>query len=316
MDLHRRAFLAGTGMATALSALGWSVGQLRAEGLVAARRYKVGSATVHVLSDGHLALGPEMLFGVTPEEFATLLEQAHLAPDAHPTAVNAFLIEIGDRRILVDAGTGELFGPTLGKLPDVMSALGIDPASIDTVVFTHLHGDHIGGTVSPSGNLFVNAGLRVASADIDFWTSEEMQAQAPDAFKPAFDLARGALAGFGDRIETFGATETDIAPGLTTMPLPGHTVGHTGLLLERDGSSLLIAADIMHVPAVQLAMPSVTIGFDTDQDMARATRMRVMDMVSTDGLLMGGSHIALPGLGYVEARGEGYRWTPARHQYG
>ncbi|MEM9198043.1 MAG: MBL fold metallo-hydrolase [Pseudomonadota bacterium] len=314
--MDRRKFLAGTGMAASLSALGWTVGPLRAEGLVAARRYQVGSATVHVLSDGHLALGPEMLFGVTPEEFATLLEQAHLAPGAHPTAVNAFLIEIEARKILVDAGTGELFGPSLGKLPEVMSALGIDPASIDTVVFTHLHGDHIGGTVSPSGNLFVNAGLRVASADVDFWTSEEMQAQAPDAFKSAFDLARGALAGFGDRVETFGPAETTIAPGLTTVPLPGHTVGHTGLLLESDGDTLLIAADIMHVPAVQLAMPAVTIGFDTDQDMARATRLRLMDMVATDRVLMGGSHIALPGLGYLDAQGEGYRWTPARHQYG
>ena len=314
--MKRREFLALTGMTSALAALGWSVAPLGAEGLVAARRYRVGSATVHVLSDGFISIGADMLNGVTPEEFASLLEGAHISSEAHPSAVNAFLVEIGERKILIDAGTGEIFGPTLGKLPSVMSALGIDPAMIDTVVFTHLHGDHIGGTVSPAGNLFVNAALRVASADIDFWTSEQMQAQAPDAFKSAFDLARSAIGGFGDRVETFGSTETTIAPGLTTMPLPGHTVGHTGLMLESDGDALLIAADIVHVPAVQFAMPAVTIGFDTDQEMARGTRMKTLEMVSTDRLMMGGSHIALPGLGYLESDGSGYRWVPARHQYG
>ncbi len=303
-------------MTSALAALGWAVAPVGAEGLVAARRYRVGAATVHVLSDGFIPIGPDMLIGVTPEEFATLLDKAKMAPGAHPSAVNAFLVEVADRRILIDAGTGEIFGPTLGKLPSVMSALGIDPASIDTVVVTHLHGDHIGGTVSPDGNPYVNAALRVASADIDFWTSDEMQAQAPEAFKGAFDLARSALGGFGERVEPFGSAETTLAPGLTTLPLPGHTVGHTGLMLESDGNVLLITADILHVPAVQLAMPAVTIGFDTDQDMARQTRIKTMDMVAADRVMMGGSHIALPGLGYLETEGEGYRWMPARHQYG
>ncbi len=314
--MERREFLAATGMTSALAALGWSVAPLGAEGLVAARRYQIGAATVHVLSDGFIPVGPEMLNGVTPDEFATLLQAAHLAPESHRSAVNAFLIDIGDRRILVDAGTGEIFGPTLGQLPSVMQALGIDPASIDTLVFTHLHGDHIGGTVSPAGNPFANAALHVASADVDFWTSEEIQAQAPEAFQSAFDLARAALGGFGERVETFDAVATTIAPGLTTVPLPGHTVGHTGLMLESDGALLLIAADLLHVPAVQLPMPGVTIGFDTDQDMARATRLQTMDMVAADGIMMGGSHIALPGLGHLETSGEGYRWTPARHQYG
>ncbi|MCR9140024.1 MAG: MBL fold metallo-hydrolase [Alphaproteobacteria bacterium] len=314
--MNRREFLIGTGMTSALATLGWSVASATAEGLVAARRYKIGAATVHVLSDGFIPIGPDMLFGITPQEFASILEEAHIASDAHPTAVNAFLVEIADRKILIDAGTGDILGPTLGKLPSVISALGIDPASIDTVVFTHLHGDHIGGVVSPAGNPFVNAALRIASSDIDFWTSHEMQAQAPDSFKPAFDLARAALGGFGDRIDPFGANATSIAPGLTTLPLPGHTVGHTGLMLESEGDTLLIAADIFHVPAVQLAMPSVTIGFDTDQDLARQTRLRTLDMVATDRIMMGGSHIALPGLGHLESAGDGYRWTPARYQYG
>lgn len=314
--MQRREFILSAGMTTALASMGWAVAPAGAQGLVAARRYSVGSATVHVLSDGFIPIGPDMLVGVTPEDFATLLDQANIGGGAHPSAVNAFLIDIDDRRILVDTGTASLFGPTLGQLPLVMAALGVDPASIDTVIFTHMHGDHIGGTVADGGNPFTNATLHVASADVDFWTSEDIQAQAPEAFKSAFDLARASLASFGDRVETFGTGEETLAPGLTTMPLPGHTVGHTGLMLENDGDALLIVADLMHVPAVQLAMPAVTIGFDTDQDQARETRLKTMDMVATDGLMIGGSHIALPGVGHLETNGEGYRWTPARHQYG
>ncbi|MEL6464145.1 MAG: MBL fold metallo-hydrolase [Pseudomonadota bacterium] len=314
--MQRREFILGAGMTTALASMGWAVAPAGGAGLVAARRYSVGASTVHVLSDGFISIGPEMLNGVTPEEFASLLDQANIGSEGHPSAVNAFLIDIGDRRILVDTGTASLFGPTLGKLPSVMEALGVDPASIDTVIFTHMHGDHIGGTVAEGGNPFTNATLRVASADVDFWTSEEIQAQAPDAFKSAFDLARASLASFGERVETFGTGEETLAPGLTTVPLPGHTVGHTGLMLESDGDALLIVADLLHVPAVQLSMPAVTIGFDTDQDLARETRLKTMDMVATDGMLIGGSHIALPGVGHLEAKGDGYRWTPARHQYG
>ncbi|PSL19584.1 MBL fold metallo-hydrolase [Shimia abyssi] len=314
--MERRDFLIGTGMTSALAALGWSVGPADAEGLVAARRYRVGAATVHVLSDGYIPLGPEMLNGVTPEEFASLLEAAHISSDLHPTAVNAFLVEIGESKIMIDAGAGDILGPTAGKLPEVMNAIGIDPADIDTVIFTHLHGDHIGGVVSPSGNPFINAALRVASADVDFWTNADIQAQAPDAFKPSFDLARAALGGFGDRVDAFGSGEVSLAPGLTTVPLPGHTVGHTGLMLESEGEALFITADIFHVPAVQLSMPGVTIGFDTDQELARQTRLRTLDMIATDRMMMGGSHVALPGLGHLDTAGDGYRWTTARHQYG
>ena len=312
--MQRRNFLIGAGLVSGLAALGWRVAPAGAAGLVAARRYSVGDAHVTALSDGFINIGPESLFGVTPEEFAMLLENAYMDQDVHPSAVNAFLVEIDDRRILVDVGTGSAFGPTLGKLPDVMTALNIDPASIDTVFFTHLHPDHIGGVVTETGNPFTNAVLRVSQADVDFFTSDEIKAQAPDAFKPFFDMAAGALGSFGERVQSFDGV-VDVAPGLTTMPLPGHTIGHTGLLLENGDDALLIAGDILHVPAVQLPRPDVTIGFDTDQDMARETRLRTMDMAATDQLMIAGAHIALPGIGYLERAEEGYRFIPARHEY-
>ena len=95
----------------------------------------------------------------------------------------------------------------------------------------------------------------------------------PERAHTGFGLHGAALGGFGERVDAFSG-EAQIAPGVTAYPLPGHTVGHSGLMVESDGQMLLIAADIVHVPAVQLARPDVTIGFDTDQDQARATRIK------------------------------------------
>jgi hypothetical protein len=78
----------------------------------------------------------------------------------------------------------------------------------------------------------------------------------------------------------------------------------------------LIAGDIMHVPPVQLADPSVTIAFDVDGEAAITTRKRVLDMAATDGLRLAGSHIDFPTVGYVSKAGTGYRWDPAPYPYG
>jgi Zn-dependent hydrolases, including glyoxylases len=119
---------------------------------------------------------------------------------------------------------------------------------------------------------------------------------------------------WGDRVETFTG-EATLAPGVTAVPMPGHTVGHTGLRVESNGQQMLIWADLIHVGAVQFARPEVTIGFDTDQDRARATWLQVMDAAATDRLLIAGSHIGFPGVGYVERQGEGYHFTPMPWQY-
>lgn len=319
--MKRRDFLTASALAGAGSALGLQVAPVAAQGvgavagIAAARRFKIGAAEVTAFSDGFLSIGPEALIGVSPEDFTALLKAAYIDGAAHPTGVNAYLIDAGGTRTLVDAGTGTVFGPTLGQLAANMAALDVDPASVDRVFVTHLHPDHIGGLVTESGNPFPNASLVAAQADIDFWTSAEIKSQAPKDFQGFFDLATAAHGSFGDKVEGVSG-EADLGNGMTAMPLPGHTVGHTGLMLESEGASLLIWGDIVHVPPVQFARPDVTIGFDTDQDTARATRIRLLDQVATDSIQVAGMHIGFPGVGYLERAGEGYRFVPAPWQYG
>lgn len=280
-----------------------------------AQSFKVGDITVTVISDGFLPIGADLLHNVTEETYSDCLRAAYVTEQTHHTGVNAFLIETGDRVILIDAGTGEAMGPDLGRLGQTLDMLGVVPAQVDTVMATHLHPDHIGGAGLSSGNPFTSAELVVNGADIDMWCSVEIRDSAPEAFHPFFDLARSAVASFGDRVKTI-SDGASIGPGLTAMHLPGHTPGHTGVMVESGGQQLLIFADIVHVPPVQFAHPDVTIDFDADPDAARATRQKVFDMVDKDSIWIAGSHITFPGLGHLErASGGGYQFEPSLWQY-
>ncbi|MDF0602018.1 MBL fold metallo-hydrolase [Psychromarinibacter sp. C21-152] len=317
--MKRRDFLTSSALAATAGLAGLRVAPVLAQdgaaGLAVARSFPVGDRTVTALSDGFLPIAADALIGITPEEFATLLADAHISADAHPTGVNAYLIEGGGETVLVDVGTGTAMGPSLGHVLANLTAFGTDPAEIDRLVATHLHPDHIGGLLGDGGNPFPNAGLVTQRAEVAFWSDDSIRDGAPEGVRGFFDMARAAVAAFGDRVETVDG-ETDLGNGLTLMPLPGHTPGHSGVMLESAGDSLLIWGDIVHVGPVQFPRPEVTIGFDTDKEMAAATRAKVFDMVATDGLRIAGMHIGFPGIGYVEKGHSGYGFTPAPFPYG
>ncbi|MEM9522819.1 MAG: MBL fold metallo-hydrolase [Pseudomonadota bacterium] len=317
--MNRRTLLTGAvlGPLAAPALVGLTVRPAEAQtrsSLPAVERYRIGALSVTAMSDGFLPIEAETMQGTTPEVFAERLAAARIDGTAHPTGVNVYLIETPTRRILVDAGAGSVMGPSLGRLKDQLDILGVTPESIDTLIATHLHPDHIGGAFVNGATPFSAATLVVSEVDRAFWTSAEMKAQAPEPFQPFFDLAAGTVAAFGERIKGISG-EADLGEGLTAVPLPGHTPGHMGIRMESEGAQLLLWGDIIHVGPVQFADPGVTIAFDTDPDAARATRTRVFDMVSTDGLMVAGTHIGFPGIGYVEAAGSGYRFVPAPYPY-
>ncbi len=315
--MNRRDFLTSSALAsiamTTTAVPVFAAGHAMAMPVV--QTHRVGAAKVTAISDGFLPIGPEALSGVDADTYAARLKDAHIKSDQHLTGVNAFLIEVGDARVMLDAGTGTAMGPGLGALGASLAAMGVDPGSITHLVATHLHPDHVGGVLVDGQNVFSNAELIVSGDDVAFWTSADIAAGAPDMFKPFFELAAGVVTSFGDRVREVSG-EADLGFGMTAMPMPGHTPGHMGVMLESEGDRLLLWGDILHVPPVQLADPSVTIAFDTDADTAASTRARVLDMVATDSLAVAGAHISFPGIGYIEKAGDGYHWTAAPYPYG
>lgn len=312
-DLLTAAPLAG--LAAALPAM-----PVRAEGpagaaLPGVQRFRIGDRTVTALLDGATRLPPEVL-GIDPELYATLMREGFHDPETYLTAVNAFAVEGPDGLVLIDAGTGSAMGPTLGRLPDNLAAVGHAPEDVTLILATHLHPDHVGGALDAEGGAaFPNAELAVAEAERAYWTDEAIRAAAPEPVRPFFDLAAAVLDAYADRLAPFDG-EAEVAPGLTALPLPGHTPGHAGFALDAGGEALLLWADTVHVPPVQFTRPDVGVGFDVDPAQAAETRAAILDRVVADRLMVAGAHMTFPGLAHIEAASEGYRAIPAPYDYG
>ena len=99
--------------------------------------------------------------------------------------------------------------------------------------------------------------------------------------------------------------------GITSLALPGHTVGHTGYVIASGSDTLLIWGDIIHSPSLQFPHPEAAIGFDTDKTQATATRKAILDRASSDKMLVAGMHLDFPGFGHVSKEGAGFRYVSA-----
>lgn len=273
-------------------------------------RYSIGDLTVTVMNDGWFEAGVDALVTGISNEEAVELQKASHRPEKPLVTLNAFLITGPDRKpILIDTGYGH-FGPeTLGRVADALTAAGVRPDEIGTVLLSHLHPDHVGGLLNDDDTgRFPNAQILLNADEAAHWLPDDKLAQAPDDAKPYFENARKALAPYDGRVRTF--TSGEVAPGIEAVPLPGHTPGHTGFRITSRGASLLMWTDIVHLPAIQFANPTAGVGFDVDGDKARETRSRILDEVADTGVLIAGSHLEFPALGFVARDGSGYRFVP------
>jgi glyoxylase-like metal-dependent hydrolase (beta-lactamase superfamily II) len=90
------------------------------------------------------------------------------------------------------------------------------------------------------------------------------------------------------------------------MPLPGHTAGHTGYRIDSSSQSLLVWGDIVHFPHIQIARPDVTIAFDQDPIAAAVARSKLLDMVSSERLLIAGMHLGERGFAHIKRMNGSY----------
>lgn len=317
--LARPALLA---LALSVSAAGWSVPALaappaqqktQAPGFY---RMALGDIEVTALYDGYIDLDPKILTGIAAPDIQGLIARMFLeSTPGVQTAVNAYLVHTGTRLVLIDAGAAEVFGPTLGGVAANIRAAGYDPQQVDSVLLTHLHGDHASGLLTPEGKpLFPNADVHVAKPEADFWLDEATAAKAPAEMQPFFKAARDAVAPYAaaGRLKPFAPGE-ELVPGITSVAAFGHTPGHTAYLIGSGGKKLLAWGDIVHNHAVQFARPEVAIEFDVDKTRAVATRQAIFADAARDRLWVAGAHLPFPGIGHVRAEANGYAWVPVEY---
>lgn len=271
---------------------------------------RIGDIVVTALSDGYLDGTCEVL-----QNIATLAAERMLAEAFRPgrrTSVNAYLIYSAGRLALIETGSGDYLLPTAGKLQANLKAAGVDPAAIETVILTHMHPDHSAGLTDPKTGrkFFPNAQLVVHENEPRHWQDDAAMARASErAQRLYFQCAREQMAPYHNVMHTFSGP-TEVFPGLRSVPLHGHTPGHSGYMISSGKDSLLIWGDIVHVPEVQVPRPDVTIEFDTDSHAAAATRRKTFDMVATDRLLIAGMHVHFPGFAHVVKHGDSYAMLP------
>jgi glyoxylase-like metal-dependent hydrolase (beta-lactamase superfamily II) len=324
--LDRRSFLAGTALVGAAAALPLGRAAFAQAAATAApavspaqapafHRIRVGDAIVTALSDGSLQIPAEALSGATPEEVAQRLAAAFLPEGPYTAPINAYLVETGDRTVLIDGGAPAAFAPTVGKLLETLAAAEVAPETVDTILLTHLHPDHVGQLIDAAGAVtFPNAELVARAEEVAFWTDAATRAALPPEFVSFFDLANAVLGAYQGRVTTFDA-DSEVAPGITGVFLPGHTPGHTGFRVTGGDESLLIWGDIVHVAPVQLPDPRVTLAFDVAPETAAASRLRVLDEVATDRTMVAGMHMPFPGFAHLAREGEGYALVPVPWQF-
>jgi len=277
-------------------------------------RMMLGDFEVTALSDGTVGLHVEKLLqGTTPKKVESALAKWRLGLPLE-TSVNGYLVNTGSKLVLIDAGAGGLFGPTLGKLVANLKASGYTPEQVDEIYITHMHPDHVGGLAADGKVVFPNAVVRADQADADFWLSAANLEAAPKESKGFFQGAQASLKPYVDagRFKAISADE-ELVPGIKAVATHGHTKGHRNYVVESKGQKLVLWGDLMHVAAVQFATPAVTIAFDTDQKAALAQRRKAFAEAAKQGYFIGASHLSFPGIGHLSAQGAGYSFQPTNY---
>jgi glyoxylase-like metal-dependent hydrolase (beta-lactamase superfamily II) len=226
-------------------------------------------------------------------------------------SVQAMLVEAPGLRLVVDTcigndkprnlvGGNSLTTPFLQHLADA----GWNPDSVDAVICTHLHVDHVGWNTMLVDEkwipTFPKARYLIGKREFEHWSNEsneEQQAILGDSVRPIFD------AGLVELVEM----DHRISPEVRLRPTPGHTPGHVSVMIESEGQSAVITGDITHHPC-QMAYPEWATSFDSDVQAAMAIRAKLFAEWADQPILVIGTHYAAPTAGHVKRDGAAYRF--------
>jgi glyoxylase-like metal-dependent hydrolase (beta-lactamase superfamily II) len=270
---------------------------------------KIGDIVVTAISDGYLDGNLDVMRNVDLDKAHQILRDAFRP--ARRTSVNTFLIHSKGRVAIVDTGSGNYLQPTAGFVQRNLAAAGVEAKLVDTVLLTHMHPDHSAGLTDMSNGqlLFPNAELVMHENELPYWFDDGAMAKADERSRKLYFLAgREQVAPYKSRTRRF--REGEVFPGVTAVPSPGHTPGHTAYLVASGKDQLMIWGDTVHVPEVQTAFPAAGMAFDVDLAEAAASRRRMFDRVSADGVLIAGMHLHFPAFSRLARRGEGYALYP------
>ena len=284
-------------------------------------KWKVGDTTITKITEIIYPDFSDVLPTATPEVVKKVkwLFPHFVTPEGKLSlSIHSLIVDTPGAKLVVDTciGNGRDREPmsvmsnlNTSYLEDMIAA-GYPPESINYVLCTHLHLDHVGwNTRLVNGKwvpTFPKASYLMDKKEIAFYgnidanaTEEFMQVQRrvyADSVQPVFD------AGLAKPVEG----PAPVCEGVRLVPTPGHTPGHCSVLIESRGEKALITGDFIHHP-IQFHDPGLATPFDVDNAAAIATRRRVFNEYADTPTLIIGTHFAGPTAGKLVRDGDGYR---------
>lgn len=277
------------------------------------RRIALGAFEVTTLLDGAAPVpNPQGIFGQdqSVEAVESLLADNRLPTDQMEFTFLPTLVNTGAELILFDTGNGQGAQPARGNLVAAMSAAGYSADQVDVVVITHMHPDHIGGMMTDGAPTFPNARYVMGSTEYDFWNSTDRVGTGGER---VHTMVRSMLTPMADKT-TFIAPGDSVSSGIEAIAAFGHTPGHMAFHIESNGARVVLTADAANHFVLSLQRPDWEVRFDMDKAAAAQTRKNLYGMLAADGVPFVGYHMPYPAMGYVEAAGEGFAYTPVSYQ--
>ena len=316
LNMSRRDFVVSTGLAAALGlnarlVVSPAFAQKTADPAKPFVTYKVGTAEVTAIYDGiwEKPHDPAFIANASVEDVKAAMVKAGLPADFVSIPFTVVVIKNGGKTILCDSGTGGQVQPTAGKLATNMKAAGIDAATIDTILISHFHPDHIFGLMEKDTNkpVYPNAEIIVSDVEYKFWTDPAVIDRLPEARKGLARRIQATFPTWKNIRQVEG--EAEVAPGIRFVSAPGHTPGHRAFHLASGAGQLMISNDTAYVPALVAANPGWRGAYDQDGATAEASRRKLLDRVIADKLMICGYHFPFPGAGTIAKDGTGYALT-------